>query len=198
VAAGLLLLLAGILFMAGPALIPGLFALGLALSAYMSGLLLRTPLRRPLVTALAPLGRTALTNSLAPTVLLPKDIEPDDLVDAVACRGRRAGAGRALRSRDLLMRVGAPDDAGVVPRRRPVGRQGVGDDRLVDGVVRPRDLPLHRPGIRIVGDQGPVALEPLVRPAAEQQRVGGPQPLGVVLGEPSSNGRAMTSPPGPS
>jgi uncharacterized protein len=126
VAAGLVLLVAGIFVIGGPALIPGLFVIGLVLSAYnvprllsgnasllvaltavftvlslivawlvhpagggldirvmetvlsllmsfayMTGLLLllQTPLHRPLVAALAPLGRTALTNYLAATVL---------------------------------------------------------------------------------------------------------------------------------
>jgi hypothetical protein len=102
---------------------------------------------------------------------------------------------------------------------------GVGNDDLPDLVVAPADLSEEVGDIRVgdhpnghlggLGYRRPVSLEPRIRRRAEQQRVGAPQALEVLLVRAAacrcsagtrgsarqrslSIGRAMTSRPGPS
>ena len=92
-------------------------------------------------------------------------------------------ATRHVRTTCAETRIGAADDAGVRPRVEVRIGQAVGNDDLVDGVVEPGDLALDRRGVHIVGDRWPVALESLERASPEEERIGGPKALGVVVGE---------------
>src|SRR5947207_3019133 len=97
-----------------------------------------------------------------------QQIVPED----VAAKDQDVFGPLAFEFGNLLVSGSAADDAGVLPRFRLFRSQAVRYDDFVYGVVEPRYLPMDGPGLRIVRDGRPEPLEPIVRRASQQQRIG--------------------------